>query len=196
MPEAYALRKFYWQLFVTLTFIRPPRSRPASLPPVRRWLRVVARMASVHFERLIWVVRFEVGKRGDCGHYHLCLAGIPRALLCIHFCRELESAWRTCGGGLSQVALYDQARDGLGIHTEATGCAERIESLVHDEFGNRRTRLRAYALGLSSPSGEERPHVRDGASRTWSPDSRAGEMAAFPLVRHSYARFEGLGRGG
>lgn len=113
MPEAYALRKFYWQLFVTLTFIRPPRSRPASLPPVRRWLRVVARMASVHFERLIWVVRFEVGKRGDCGHYHLCLAGIPRALLCIHFCRELESAWRTCGGGLSQVALYDQARDGL-----------------------------------------------------------------------------------
>lgn len=114
LPEAYALRRFYWQLFATLTFAKAPRACADSLPLVFAWLRAVARGGRIHWKQLLWVLRFEFGSRGDRGHFHLCLAGIPRASLGGNLCRSLESAWRTCGGGFAEVALYDQARDGVG----------------------------------------------------------------------------------
>jgi hypothetical protein len=114
LPEAYALRRFYWQLFATLTFAKPPTTRAASLPVVFASLRDIARITRIYFPRLMWVLRFEVGPRGGNGHYHLCLAGIPRASLDRQLCRALGSTWRTRGGGFSEVALYDPARDGVG----------------------------------------------------------------------------------
>lgn len=114
LPEAHALRSIFWQLFATLTFGESPTTITHSLPLVFAWLRNAAGAGGIHFKRLLWVLRFEIGPRGDRGHFHLCLAGIPQALLCGQFCRSLESAWRTCGGGLSAVALYDPARDGVG----------------------------------------------------------------------------------
>jgi hypothetical protein len=113
MPEAYRLRLFSWQLFVTLTFRHPPRSRASSLPIVFVWLRSVADITGLHFKRLIWVLRFEVGPRGGRGHYHLCLAGLPSASLGRQLCLLLESVWQTKSGGLGQVASYHRARNGL-----------------------------------------------------------------------------------
>jgi len=113
MPEAYRLRLLHWQLFCTLTFRNPPRNRSFSLPIVFVWLRNVAKVTEIHFKRLIWVLRFEVGPRGGRGHYHLCLAGIPSASLGRELCLQLESVWKTQSGGLAEVALYDQARGGL-----------------------------------------------------------------------------------
>ncbi len=113
-PEAFALGKVHWQLFVTLTFVNPPTTHSESVGRVFAWLRKVARQCHVHFRRLLWVLRFEIGLTSGHGHYHLCIAGIPRASLCSRVCRGLEAAWwRTCGG-LSEVALYDPARDGVG----------------------------------------------------------------------------------
>jgi len=114
LPEAHTLRRFFWQLFVTLTFAQPTATRAASLPLVFAWLRETAGEAHVYIKRLMWVLRFESGPTGGRGHYHLCLAGIPRASLDRQLCRSLESAWRTLGGGLSEVTLYDPARDGVG----------------------------------------------------------------------------------
>jgi|SRR3977135_1046927 len=113
-PEAHALKRVPWQLFVTLTLIRPPKTRSASLPRVFAWLRTVSCIAGVYFPKAWWVLRFEFGSRGGQGHYHLLIAGIPRALLSDDLCQTLEKAWRTCGGGLSEVALYNPARDGVG----------------------------------------------------------------------------------
>lgn len=114
MPEAHALGRIAWQLFVTLTFVRAPKTRSQSLPRLFRWLRDVADMCGSYFPSLLWVARFEVGPTGGHGHYHVLFAGIPQALLSDRLCRSLESAWRTCGGGLSEVTLYDPARDGVG----------------------------------------------------------------------------------
>jgi hypothetical protein len=77
-------------------------------------LRDVADICSTYFPALLWVARFEVGPTGGHGHYHILIAGITQASLDNCFCRSLESAWRSCGGGLSQVTLYDPARDGVG----------------------------------------------------------------------------------
>jgi hypothetical protein len=114
MSEAHVLRRFYWQLFVTLTFVKPPTTRASSLPQVFTWIRDVARSSDVHFKRLMWVLRFEFGSVAGRAHYHLCLAGIPPASLGQRFCQSLESGWRTRGGGLAEVALYNQERDGVG----------------------------------------------------------------------------------
>jgi len=113
MPEAHGLRLFHWQLLCTLTFRNPPRNRSFSLPIVFVWLRNVAEIAEIHFKRLIWVLRFEIGPRGGRGHYHLCLAGLPSTSLSRELCLRLESVWKTRSGGLAEVALYDQGRGGL-----------------------------------------------------------------------------------
>lgn len=39
---------------------------------------------------------------------------MPPALLDRQCCKSLQAAWRARYGGLSEVALYDQGRDGLG----------------------------------------------------------------------------------
>lgn len=113
MPEAYALKRVAWQLFVTLTFRDPPKSRSSSLPRVFRWLRYLADHCGIYFPALLWVVRFEVGSTGGQGHYHLLIAGIAQALLTDHFRSSLTSEWRACGGGLAEVMLYDPARNGV-----------------------------------------------------------------------------------
>jgi hypothetical protein len=113
-PEAYALRRFYWQLFATLTFGRSPRSRAHSLPKVFSWLRETAAVAPIHFRRLFWVLRYEGGSCERNGHYHLLLAGLPPALLDRQLCRVLESKWWTIAHGVSEVTLYAHNRDGVG----------------------------------------------------------------------------------
>lgn len=114
IPEAYALRRFHWQLFVTLTFRKPPPSKVHSISRVFAWLRETAALGHIHFRRLFWVLVFESGRKGSHRHCHLCLAGLPPASLTRQLYRVLESNWRTIAGGLSEVNLYDPTRDGVG----------------------------------------------------------------------------------
>jgi hypothetical protein len=113
MPEACPLRRFHWQLFVTLTF-RKPRSKVRCTSLVFSWLRETAALGHIHFLRLFWILRFESGPKGSHRHCHLLLAGLPLALLTRQLCRVLETKWWTIAGGLSEVTLYDHTRDGVG----------------------------------------------------------------------------------
>jgi hypothetical protein len=113
LPEAYALRKIYWQIFATLTLARLHASTKGCVPQVFSWLRRGAELGGIHFKHLLWVARFEVG-RGSRGHYHCCLAGLLPRSTTTATCRLLESYWATCSGDKSQVDLYDRARDGVG----------------------------------------------------------------------------------
>ncbi len=114
IPEAYALRRFRWQLFVTLTFRKPPRFKVRCISRVFAWLREAAALGRIHFRRLFWVLRFESGPKGSHRHCHLLLAGLPPASLTPQLCRVLQSKWWTIAGGLSEVTLYDHTRDGVG----------------------------------------------------------------------------------
>jgi hypothetical protein len=137
MPEAYALRRFHWQFFVTLTFRKPPRSKARGTTRVFAWLRETAALGRIHFRRLFWVLRYESGPKGSRAHYHLCLAGLPPALLTRHLCRVLESKWRTISGGLSEVTLYDHTRDGVGyilkLPPESRMCHPRRGGIVRSD---------------------------------------------------------------
>lgn len=114
MPEVHALRKVRWQFFVTLTFVSDTLSSSARKILMFSWLREFADFAAhTHFRRLLWVSRFERG-RGLRGHFHLCIAGIPRSLVTAEFCKKLETAWINRTHARAEVLIYDHARDGVG----------------------------------------------------------------------------------
>jgi hypothetical protein len=114
MPEAFVLRRFVWQLFVTLTFRRECAREANRKSMLFAWLRGLSRSCGIHFKhRLLWFARYERGRSGT-GHYHLCVAGLPSQFVQPECCRAYESLWRTKGGGFAQIESYDPARDGVG----------------------------------------------------------------------------------
>jgi hypothetical protein len=115
MPEAFRLRSFLWQLFATLTFRDPPPPRSRCKAMLFAWLRNVAHSSHVHFKyHLLWLARYELGRKTDNVHYHLCIAGLPVEFVKTQGCRAYESLWWTRGGGFAQIEPYDPARDGVG----------------------------------------------------------------------------------
>lgn len=142
MPEAHALRRVRWQFFVTLTFASDGLSAHTRRILMFSWLRDLADLAAhTHFRRLLWVSRFERG-RGLQGHLHLCIAGIPLALVTVELCQTLEAAWTKRAHARSEILLYDHARDGVGyilktlpIPRHETGNGHGV-SLNHDGDGN------------------------------------------------------------
>lgn len=113
-PEYFALRSLAWQLFVTLTFA-PGAALTARLDrAVTAWLRdVVATQPHLHWSRVLWVARFEVG-RGGRGHFHLCIAGLPARATEADSCAHFAGLWNARAASLAEVAAYDPTRDGLG----------------------------------------------------------------------------------
>src|SRR3989442_1696445 len=102
MPEAFALRGFLWQLFVTLTFRFPSPQDARRKTMLFTWLRGIARSCHVHFKyRLLWLARYELGRMTGNGHYHLCIAGLPPEFAKPEYCRAYESLWWRGGGGFA-----------------------------------------------------------------------------------------------
>ena len=134
MPEAFVLRRFVWQLFVTLTFRRECAREADRKSMLFAWLRDLSHSCGIHFKhRLLWFARYESGRSGT-GHYHLCVAGLPSQFVQPEYCRGYESLWRTKGGGFAQIELYDPARDGVGYMSKLP--RSRFDCAREDRFGN------------------------------------------------------------
>lgn len=115
MPEAWALRKIRWQFFVTLTFAKEHRSKSLKRSMLFRWLRSLdGKKSPVHFKRLLWVARWELGRHGGRGHFHIALAGIPSEHAHTGFARTAEKAWFRFAHSIAEVALWNPALDGVG----------------------------------------------------------------------------------
>lgn|ERR1051325_442273 len=112
-PEIRALKQIYWQFFVTLTFADPiPPSKVQHIATFS-WLRDLAAAGHVHFKRLLWVRRYEVGQPGERGHFHFCIAGLPSRSTQT-FTRQMETLWRQRTGGFADIRRYEPTRGGLG----------------------------------------------------------------------------------
>jgi hypothetical protein len=112
MPEAFALRKFTWQFFGTLTFRSMSERMSKRKGLLFAWLRDIADSDGVRFGHLLWIARYEFGPTNN-GHYHLCIAGLPPRVVSRKHCQIYEESWYR-RAGFAQVALYDPARDGVG----------------------------------------------------------------------------------
>lgn len=137
-PAVMALSRFDWDLFVTLTFVRE------TMPMVLRrkyWFefaRTLAGNYSVHFRRLLWMLRTERGEQGGRFHYHALVGGLPHHARHERTCLVLMSQWehqrplvqrrapdgtlrmlsRFCG--MARVRVFDPGMDGLDYFVEET----------------------------------------------------------------------------
>lgn len=113
-PEAYALRQLFWQLFVTLTFSPRAGLRGPYQDLVHAWLDDIVRsQAGLHFSKLLWVSRFEVGRGGQY-HFHLIISGLPARATEVLSRDSFVTMWHNRTRGRAEVAVYDPTRDGVG----------------------------------------------------------------------------------
>lgn len=164
-PEVSALRHFYWQFFVTLTFrfARPSRSTQAKL--FIAWLRELENLhRGIRCLRLLHIRRFELGQRTGRGHLHACLSGLPVETKSEDFCKAAELAWRDLSRSSALVTIYDPARDGIGYVLKVP-----VREHIYDGNG-KRIELREELWPTLSDSLihaiRRGRYVRDGASRT------------------------------
>lgn len=114
-PEAYALRKVYWQFFGTLTFRSEMPFESSRRKLLVSWLREFEKhIPELDYRSIMLVSRLEFGGRLGRGHVHLCMAGLPRQIETEAIARGAEKWWRRLCGGLAQIQVYDPALDGLG----------------------------------------------------------------------------------
>jgi len=117
-PDLHTLGGEAWQFFGTLTFKRermPERVRPSMFNATSRQL---AKELHLHFPRLAWCRREELGEHLGRRHYHFLLTGLPARAVNISTCFFLMHAWEKIGGGMARVRLYDQGQDGLAYLTK------------------------------------------------------------------------------
>jgi hypothetical protein len=114
-PEVWRLRRVHWQVFGTLTFCIDPPCWVSRRKLLFSWLRDVAEAPTqIHFKRLLWVARYELGRTSRRGHYHLCIAGKGQDAMTMASCIGFEASWYDHTGGRSEVRPYDHGRDGIG----------------------------------------------------------------------------------
>jgi hypothetical protein len=142
MPEAHVLRDAPWNIFGTLTLPTDDMPRERALYLCKRWLAAVCKMQRdhLHMDRLSWVARVERGRKTKRAHVHVCIAAMPRVCVTEQFCRAAERIWKHLARSNAVVAMYDDARDGVGymlktsgrlqVQTDAGGSLDRADDEI------------------------------------------------------------------
>lgn len=167
-PEAFALRWIHWQLFCVLTFRSAIPFESSRKRLLVAWLREFEKwLPGVDYRSIMVVSRFELGKRGQRGHLHLCMAGLPQNLILDGLSRSAARWWRQLGGGIACVRVYDPLRDGLGYVLKRPVANHHTYAVI--DRPDRTVRFDELMPTLSDSvlkTMRRSRHVRDGASRT------------------------------
>jgi len=141
-PYAFHLNKIHWQFFGTLSFIGEPKSLPIARSMLFRVFRKVARRNRIYFPELPWCLRHELGKKFGRAHLHILLAGLPSEGVTEEECRHIERTWRSGGGGIAKVQIFNPALNGVGYLTKGLG--EDCQNLMLSHAVDLILRERAY----------------------------------------------------
>lgn len=134
MPEAHALKRINWQLFITLTF------KEDCVPKYRRQIILKAFLAFLtaeppasHFPKLLWISRWEKKLPDGRGHFHVCVAGLRSQKVNLALCCRADGWWRERTGSRADVKLYEEALGGLSYllklphHSDQQDCWRAAE---------------------------------------------------------------------
>ena len=127
-PDLLVLCGEHWQFFGTLTFKQerlPERVRQSMFNAAFRQL---AKELHLHFPRLAWCRREELGEQLGRRHYHFLLTGLPARAANLSTCFFLMRAWEKIGGGMARVRLYNQGQDGLEYITKCLNGGDAYET--------------------------------------------------------------------
>jgi hypothetical protein len=112
-PELHSLSQVGWQFFCTLTFKSEKLSDRVRAAMFFQWVRTQGLNSGVHFSKLLWCLRRELGEATKRLHLHVTIAGLPSHYRNRMTCMAMMATWEKCGGGMARVRVYDQSLDGL-----------------------------------------------------------------------------------
>jgi hypothetical protein len=107
-PEIHILNRIRWQFFWTGTFANPMPGPHRRRNMLFAFLRTVAALQKVHFKRMLWVARDELGEVGGRPHYHALLGGFDPRRYNLTSCFAVLDCWRKIGGGHTTCTLFDR----------------------------------------------------------------------------------------
>lgn len=112
-PELYSLSRIDWQFFCTLTFKRERMPDAIRQSMFFAWARKQSSNFGVHFPRLLWAQRSELGEATGRFHFHALIAGLPEHANTIATCFAMMRIWEGLGGGHARVSIYNNSLQGV-----------------------------------------------------------------------------------
>ena len=112
-PEKHLLDRIEWQFFCTLTFKSLRANQAVWLKMYFALTRRQADDFGIHFSKILWVLRYEVGEQTGRPHFHALIAGLPNTAVQTATCFSLMKGWEDLGGGQARVRVYNSALAGV-----------------------------------------------------------------------------------
>ena len=122
-PETFFLSSIYWQLFGGLTFPRANMSERFRLSMWFSFVRAIADHNRLHFKNVLWCLRLERGDLLGRLHFHFLIAGLPEQGITMGNRFAIRALWKSIGGGVSRIDLYDSRLHGLPYIAGLLGCS-------------------------------------------------------------------------
>lgn len=76
------------------------------------WLRKLGNNFRVHFKKIIWCLRAELGEATGRKHFHALIAGLPPHSIHTKTCFAAKNQWEQVGGGMARVSVYSRSLAG------------------------------------------------------------------------------------
>jgi hypothetical protein len=112
-PEKHLLGNVGWQFFGTLTFKSLKVKEGVWLKMYFSMIREQADNFGVHFSKILWALRYELGEQTGRPHFHALIAGLPNSAVTVATCFSFMKIWEKHGGGQSRVRVYDPSLAGV-----------------------------------------------------------------------------------
>lgn len=160
-----------WQFFGTCTFKEEP-SFASGHKRVMGLLFRVAKLATVDFSRVVWVLRPESGEKTGRTHFHYLLR-VPGLPASVGSCFLLKNVWENhMQQGMSRVYLYDASQHGAEYVSK---CLSDRDTLAASQY-----ELEKFARTVTPPilSNSLKRFARQaGLMQGWSRRTSPGSLA-------------------
>lgn len=111
--EKHQLEVVGWQFFATLTFKSLKVNEAVWLKMYFALMREQADNFGVHFSKLLWALRYELGEQTGRPHFHALIAGLPDSSVHAGTCFSFMRIWEKHRGGNARVRVYDPTFAGV-----------------------------------------------------------------------------------
>jgi hypothetical protein len=129
-PELDSIAQVEWQWFCTLTFKSEHVAETVKVKMYFSWLRSIADKLSVHFKKVLWVLRMEHGELTGRFHFHALIGGLPEHTWNRSTAFMMMHTWENLGGGIARCYRFNPALDGVGYILKSS------ETLLAVQSGN------------------------------------------------------------
>jgi hypothetical protein len=112
-PELHLLADMNWQFFSTLTFKSLKVRESVWVKMFYAVMREQADSFGIHFYRMMWALRYELGEQTGRPHFHALIAGLPNSAVQTATCFSFMKIWEKHRGGNARVRVYNPTLAGV-----------------------------------------------------------------------------------